>query len=366
MRKLMVVVGTRPNFVKVTRFKEVAAARGGWELRLVHTGQHHDERMSTVFFEQFGLMPDDLLGIPGGTPNTRMAQIMLALEPVVLQHRPDVMLVVGDVDSTLAAALTANRTGTRLAHLESGLRNGDMDMPEEVNRILTDRIADLHLTTEASARENLLREGISAEGIHAVGNTMIDTLVAFDDRIALDPVLDVLGLGTGGHVLVTMHRPASVDHAAGLADMVELLSFVADTHKVVFPVHPRTAQRLEAAGLMERLKALPGMITCGPLDYFAFQKLVSTSAFVITDSGGIQEETTYRRIPCLTLRPSTERPITVTEGSNELVPFDQARLADAIDRIRSGAFKKGSIPMLWDGQATERVFVALEHFLRTP
>jgi len=356
----MVVVGTRPNFIKVTRFKRVAAERGGWDVRLVHTGQHSDERMSTVFFEQFGLVPDHWLGITGGTPNARMARVMLALEPVLDAERPDTLMVVGDVDSTLAAALTGNKTGTRIAHLESGLRSRDMTMPEEVNRILTDRVTRDFLITEQSGVDNLLAEGAPPEDLHLVGNTMIDTLVAFDDRVQASTVLEELGLGERGHVLMTMHRPATVDDAAGLERLVDLIAGVAKDRPVVFPAHPRTTNNMERFGLSERLRAIDGLRLCGPLDYFAFQKLVATSAFVITDSGGIQEETTFRRVPCLTLRPNTERPVTVTEGTNELITFDPDTVADAIARIVSGRYKKGRVPHLWDGHATERVFDVLD------
>jgi UDP-N-acetylglucosamine 2-epimerase (non-hydrolysing) len=360
MRKLMVVVGTRPNFIKVTRFKQVAAEHGGWDVQLVHTGQHFDDRMSTVFFEQFGLVPDHWLGIAPGSPNAQMAHIMLALEPVVKAQAPELLLVVGDVNSTLAAAITGNKMGVRLAHLESGLRSRDMGMPEEINRILTDRITRDFFVTEQSGTDNLLAEGVPASDIHFVGNTMIDTLVAFEDRIQASTVLDDMGLGAGGHVLMTIHRPATVDHAGELAKLVDLIGQVSADHAVVFPVHPRTMGNLERFGLLERLKAMKGVHLGGPMDYFAFQKLVATCAFVITDSGGIQEETTYRRVPCLTLRPNTERPVTITEGSNELIGGDPGELAAAIARIREGRFKGGRIPPLWDGRATERVFGVLD------
>lgn len=359
----MVVVGTRPNFIKVTRIKKVAAERGDWQVQLVHTGQHFDARMSTVFFDQFGLVPDRWLEIPKGSPNTQMAHIMLGLEGLITADRPDLMMVVGDVNSTLAAALTANKCGVPLAHLESGLRSRDPGMPEEINRILTDRITDIFLVTEPSGESNLLNEGVAKERIHFTGNTMIDTLVAFEDRIQASPVLKDLGLAEGGHVLMTIHRPATVDDKEELGKLVELVAEVAKDHPVVFPVHPRTTANLERFGLHGKLVAIKNLILGGPMDYFAFQKLIATSAFVITDSGGIQEETTHRQVPCLTLRPNTERPVTITEGTNELITFDLDALRDAIGRIHSGSFKKGRIPHLWDGHATERVFDALERAL---
>ncbi|WKZ66920.1 MAG: UDP-N-acetylglucosamine 2-epimerase (non-hydrolyzing) [Flavobacteriales bacterium] len=363
MKRIIVVVGTRPNFMKVTRLKQVAQRSGGIDFELVHTGQHADGRMSTVFFEQFGLTPDRLLSVPEGSPAARLGHLMLALEPVMRERRPDAVMVVGDVDSTLAGALAANKLGLPIVHLESGLRSGDMGMPEEVNRILTDRISWLCLITEPSGHTNLLREGTAEDRIVMVGNTMIDTLVAFDAEIARSPVMHELGLSEGGHALITMHRPDNVDHEEPLNRLVGLIALVAAWRQVVFPVHPRTARNLERFGLLGRLRAMPGVVLCEPLDYFRFQRLIATSAFVITDSGGIQEETTFRRIPCLTLRPSTERPVTITEGTNELITFDLDALAGALERIEGGTFKKGRIPSLWDGHATERVVEAIKHAL---
>ena len=359
MKKILLVVGTRPNFIKVTRFKEVAAKHGGIDVQLVHTGQHFDERMADVFFEQFGLIPDHYLEIPPGSPASQMGRIMLGLEEVALEERPELMLVVGDVNSTLAGAITANKMGLPLGHLESGLRSEDRGMPEEINRILTDQITDHYFITEQSGMDHLLREGRPKESMHFVGNTMIDTLVKFEDRIQAARILEELGLGEGGHVLMTIHRPATVDDAGELAKLVDLIELVAKDHPVVFPLHPRTTNNLKRFGLHERLTAIKGLHLSGPMDYFAFQKLIATCAFVITDSGGIQEETTYRRVPCLTLRPNTERPSTVTLGTNELITFDLAALTDAIGRIQAGTFKKGEVPPLWDGKATERVMQVL-------
>jgi UDP-N-acetylglucosamine 2-epimerase (non-hydrolysing) len=359
MRSLLVVVGARPNFVKVARFRAVAERMGQWRVVLVHTGQHRDERMSDVFLQQFGLEPDHWLGTPAATPTARLAHIMLELESVVMAEKPSRIMAVGDVDSSLAAALTADRMGVPLVHLESGLRSGDRTMPEEINRILTDRIADQWFVTEQSAVDNLLREGADQQCVHFVGNTMIDTLVACRDRIDADPVLQRMGLDGGGHVLMTMHRPATVDDPVRLALVVDLIAGIAEQRRVVFPLHPRTADRLRRNGLRARLDALPGLVTTGPLDYLAFQKLLATASVVITDSGGVQEETTWRGVPCLTLRNSTERPVTVTEGTNELVPFEPVALAEALQRIREGSHRQGRIPHLWDGSATERVFEVL-------
>ncbi|MCB0807691.1 MAG: UDP-N-acetylglucosamine 2-epimerase (non-hydrolyzing) [Flavobacteriales bacterium] len=363
MRKVLIVVGTRPNFIKVTRFKEVATGYPDLDVQLVHTGQHFDAKMADVFFEQFGLSPDHWLGVEPGSPNTQMAHIMLGLERVVNEERPDLMLVVGDVNSTLAGAITANKLGIPLGHLESGLRSRDRGMPEEINRILTDQITDHYFITEQSGMDHLLAEGRPKEAMHFVGNTMIDTLVKFEGRIQAAKVLEELGLPGGTHVLMTIHRPATVDDPQELAKLVDLIALVAKDHPVVFPVHPRTTNNLKQFGLQDRLSGIKGLILGEPMDYFAFQKLIATCAFVITDSGGIQEETTYRQVPCLTLRPNTERPCTVTLGTNELITFDLPALQDAIGRIHAGTFKQGEVPPLWDGHATERVVETLAKVL---
>ncbi len=356
----MVVVGTRPNFIKVTRFRQVAAARGGFDVRIVHTGQHYSSSMADVFFEQFGLRPDRWLEVGAGSPSAQIAAMMRTLEPVIQDERPDLVMVVGDVNSTLAAAVTAAKMNVPLAHLESGLRSFDRTMPEEHNRIIADQLSDLCFVTEQSGLDNLRREGKPESRVHLVGNTMIDTLVAFEPQVMASPVLEQHGLGNGGHVLMTIHRPATVDVPERLAGLLDLIAEIARERKVVFPIHPRTVQNLERFGAWDKARAIRGLVLTDPLDYFAFQKLIATCSFILTDSGGIQEESTFRRVPCLTLRPNTERPITVTLGSNELVPLDLNEVRKAIARIERGAFKRGEIPPLWDGHATERVFDVLE------
>ena len=363
MKKVLIVVGTRPNFIKVTRFKKVAAERGTVEVRIVHTGQHFSANMADVFFEQFGLSPDIFLNIGAGSPTTQMAAIMTGLEQVITDERPDLVMVVGDVNSTLAAALVANKMGVRIGHLESGLRSFDRSMPEEHNRILTDQLTDHFFITEQSGLDNLRKEGRPEEALHFVGNTMIDTLVAFEAQVQASPVLKELGLGDGGHVLMTIHRPATVDVPERLSDLLDLIADVSVSRKVVFPIHPRTVKNIEAFGLKAKADAIKGLVLTEPLDYFAFQKLIATCAFILTDSGGIQEESTFRRVPCLTLRPNTERPSTVTIGSNELVPLDMRAAGEAIGRIENGSFKKGKVPPLWDGHATERIMEVLERVL---
>lgn len=369
MKKLLIVVGTRPNFIKVTRFKKVAAERGTIDVRIVHTGQHFSANMADVFFEQFGLVPDIFLNIGAGSPNTQMAAIMRDLEPVFAAEKPDLVMVVGDVNSTLAAAITANKMGIRIGHLESGLRSFDRTMPEEHNRVLTDRITDHFFITEQSGLDNLLREGEPKEKLHFVGNTMIDTLVAFEPNVHASDVLERYGLGTGGHVLMTIHRPATVDVPERLSELLDLIVEICHPsagsgRQIVFPIHPRTVKNIEAFGLKAKCDAIKGLVLTEPLDYFAFQKLIATCGFILTDSGGIQEESTFRQVPCLTLRPNTERPSTVTIGSNELVPLEMNAVRNAIARIENGTFKKGEVPPLWDGRATERIVEVLERVLQ--
>lgn len=359
MKTVLVVVGARPNFVKVSRFREVAEERGDIRVEFVHTGQHSDDRMTDVFIEQFGLRIDHHLGIEPGDANEQIARIMLTLGPAVKHVRPAAMVVVGDVTGTLAAALTANKLNIPLVHVESGLRSGDRSMPEEVNRILTDQLTDHFMVTEPSGREHLLREGAPAERIHMVGNTMIDTLVKFKERIAGCDVLAKHGWQDGDHALLTMHRPAAVDDPAELHRTIDMITAVCERYRTIFPIHPRTLASLERNGALERLRSISGLELTEPMDYFAFQHVLSTSACVITDSGGVQEEATFQGIPCITLRPNTERPITVDVGTNELVPFDVGALSAALERIGNGTFKRGRCPELWDGHATERIFEVL-------
>lgn len=368
MKKVLIVVGTRPNFIKVTRFKKVAAERGTIEVRIVHTGQHYSANMADVFFAQFGLEPDIWLEIGAGSPNAQMAAVMRELEPVVASEKPDLVMVVGDVNSTMAAAITANKMGVSIGHLESGLRSFDRTMPEEFNRIVADELSDHYFITEQSGLDNLRREGRREEAMHFVGNTMIDTLVAFEPQVQASDVLERYGLGSGGHVLMTIHRPATVDVPERLNELLELIAEICHPsagsgRQIVFPIHPRTVKNIEAFGLKARCDAIKGLVLTEPLDYFAFQKLIATCAFILTDSGGIQEESTYRRVPCLTLRPNTERPSTVTIGSNELVALEMKAVREAIARIENGTFKKGEVPPLWDGHATERIVEVLERVL---
>ncbi|MDX1909096.1 MAG: UDP-N-acetylglucosamine 2-epimerase (non-hydrolyzing) [Bacteroidia bacterium] len=357
MKKLLTVVGTRPNFIKVTQFARLLdRADLGLTHRLLHTGQHHDDKMARVFFEQFNMMPDFFLNIEGGSANAQISQIILGLENILCNvYKADMVLVVGDVTSTLAAAICANKLGIPVAHIESGLRSSDRTMPEEINRIVADDIADYCFVTEQSGLDNLHKMGKPSDQVFFVGNTMIDTLVAFEDAIQASTILTSLKLRGGDFALMTMHRPATVDYQDGLKWLVQVIKKITTTRPLVFPIHPRTRNNLIRFGLQSEFEAIPDVIFTDPLDYFSFQKLTASARYVITDSGGVQEETTFRQIPCITLRPSTERPVTVTLGSNVLAPTDLTEIAALIDQIEAGDFKKSVIPPLWDGAATVRI-----------
>jgi UDP-N-acetylglucosamine 2-epimerase (non-hydrolysing) len=356
MKKILIIIGTRPNFIKVTQFKKVIQeVNAKIDLKIVHTGQHFDNKMADVFFEQFELGPDYFLNIGQGTPVTQMANIMQKLEELVLsKFLPDIMIVPGDVNSTLAAALVANKMNIKLAHLESGLRSFDDSMPEEWNRVLTDEISDYYFVTEPSGELHLKNERRKGKIFH-VGNTMIDTMVAFDEEIRGCNVINELALTTDKFVLMTIHRPSNVDSEEGLRKLLDLLKYLGDKLKIIFPIHPRTTQRIRDFSLDEEFNSLSSLVRTEPMSYFDFQKLVAECTCVLTDSGGIQEETTFRQKPCLTLRDNTERPITVDVGTNILVPFDVEIIKGYLDSILSGEFKKGTVPELWDGKATERI-----------
>lgn len=361
--KILVVIGTRPNFIKVTQFKKVAL-KNGHDLKIVHTGQHFDDKMANVFFKQFNLEPDHFLDTKQGMHREELiADITTNLEKLInTTFKPELVVVVGDVNSTLAGANAAKNCGIKLAHLESGLRSFDETMPEEHNRILTDKISDHFFVTEQSGYDHLIKEGHTKETIFFVGNTMIDTMVAFNKEIEASTILKDLNLKGKQYVLMTMHRPATVDSAEGLSKLLEILKEVNKKYKIVFPVHPRTTKNMEYLGMKKEFEALNGLIFTEPLDYFAFQKLIKYSKLILTDSGGIQEETTFLQIPCFTLRPNTERPITCTLGTNTLVPFEVDTILNYIAQVEKGTYKKGQIPPMWDGKATERVFEAINKF----
>jgi UDP-N-acetylglucosamine 2-epimerase (non-hydrolysing) len=353
LKRIVIVIGTRPNFIKVTQFKRHAASYG-LEVLLVHTGQHFDHNMAGVFFEQFGLQPDVFLSVEARHEGEKSGETIVALSKVFQELKPDLAIAVGDVNSTLACAVAAQKSGIPLAHLESGLRSGDRSMPEEINRVVTDAIADCFFITEQSGVDHLLREGKAAERMHLIGNTMIDTMVAYDSQIEASSVLDDLKLEAKRYALMTFHRPALVDDYDGLKFLTELITELSSYTRLVLPLHPRTRKNLEMHGFANAWKALPQLVVTDPMGYFEFQKLVRDARWVLTDSGGIQEETTFRGVPCLTLRPNTERPVTVDLGTNTLVSMDQKTVVDAVRSIENGTYKAGRVPPLWDGHSTER------------
>jgi UDP-N-acetylglucosamine 2-epimerase (non-hydrolysing) len=349
------VVGARPNFMKIAPIMSVLGRHTSVEQLLVHTGQHYDQAMSQVFFDELAIpRPDVDLGIGSDRHGAQTGRMMIELERVFTDLRPDCVVVVGDVNSTMAAALVAAKLGTPCAHVEAGLRSFDRSMPEEINRIVTDRVADLLLTPSPDADENLLAEGVPGTAIHCVGNVMIDTLFTHLEQAKQSTALDDLRLASGAYMLGTLHRPSNVDDPAVLGSLLGALEWIQEKLPVVIPLHPRTRKRLEEFSLLERATSMPNLNLTEPLGYLDFLALMSNSKFVLTDSGGLQEETTVLGIPCLTLRPNTERPVTVSVGTNTIVGSDRQLIVDTVTEILGGRAKVGTVPDLWDGQASER------------
>lgn len=349
MKHILHVVGARPNFIKAAPVLRALAARKGVRQTLVHTGQHYDVSMSDVFFRQLGMpKPDVSLGVGSGTHAAQTAQVLLGLEPVLLKRRPDIVVVYGDVNSTMAAALAASKLHIPVAHVEAGLRSGDREMPEEINRIITDAISDLLFTPSLDGDENLRKEGVPNRKIRFVGNVMIDTLIRLlpAAKRPSEPRI------SGPYVLVTVHRPANTDDPRGLAKLMKALRNISKKTTVVFPLHPRTRARLGAAGL--KASGDGRLLLVEPLGYLEFLALQRDAALVVTDSGGIQEETTFLGVPCLTVRTTTERPVTVTAGTNKLVR-DYAKLPREAAAALKRARKPAKPPKLWDGKAGGRV-----------
>lgn len=354
--QILNVVGTRPNLMKIAPLVEQMNRYPDIQHRLLHTGQHYDDSMSQVFFDQLEIpRPDIYLGIGSGSHAEQTAKVMLAFEKVLLEDRPDVVIVVGDVNSTLACAITAARLWVPVAHVEAGLRSFDRRMPEEINRIVTDVLSDLLFTTSRDANENLQREGISPEKIFFVGNVMIDTLNKYRAHAEQMGTPARFGLEPGQYVLLTLHRPSNVDVPQVFSGILDALTDIQHDLPVLFPAHPRTVKRITEFGFGERLEAAPNLRIVEPLGYLAFLDLMMHAQLVLTDSGGIQEETTVLDVPCLTIRENTERPITITQGTNILVGTDPARIVAETQHILAGESKIGRIPELWDGCAAERI-----------
>jgi len=354
--KIINVVGARPNFMKIAPLiRAMNDRKDRIEHLLVHTGQHYDKSMSDDFFVQLGIPdPDINLEVGSASHAVQTASIMVAFEKVLLEHKPDLIVVVGDVNSTIACALVAVKLGVKVAHVEAGLRSFDRTMPEEINRILTDAISDLLFTTEESGNENLKREGIPEEKIHFVGNVMIDTLVH-----CLQTMPDGLpypDLRENEYAVITLHRPSNVDHPDILRNILNAFKEISRNLKLLIPLHPRTRKNIEEFGLGEELMDIAqNANVIGPIGYMEMLRLVKNSRMVITDSGGIQEETTYLGVPCITMRENTERPSTITLGTNILVGSDTRKLLQVVERVMLDSHKKGLVPPLWDGKASVRI-----------
>jgi UDP-N-acetylglucosamine 2-epimerase (non-hydrolysing) len=361
MLKVALVVGARPNFMKIAPIlSELNRHPEEFQPLLVHTGQHYDAKMSDVFFDDLGLpAPDAFLGVGSGSHAMQTAQTMIAFEQVLLDHRPDWTVVVGDVNSTIACALDAVKLGIKVAHVEAGLRSRDRSMPEEINRILTDSIADLLFTPSRDGDANLRAEGIPPEKICFVGNVMIDSLMRFESYASQTNTIEAAGMRAREYGLVTLHRPSNVDDPRQLAAILSALERIQKRVSLVFPVHPRTRKMMIDFGLMERIEGMRGLVLMGPVGYKDFLQLERHALMVLTDSGGIQEETTAFGVPCLTLRENTERPVTVEVGTNILVGLDEETIVREAFKIADGRGKKGNIPEGWDGRTAERIVNAL-------
>jgi len=360
VKEILCVVGARPNFMKMAPILSGLAAYPALRPFLVHTGQHYDAEMSRVFFEELGLpAPDRDLEVGSDSHARQTARIMTAFEPLVEERAPKLVVVVGDVNSTLACSLVAVKLGVPVAHVEAGLRSRDRTMPEEINRLVTDAVSDLLFATSADAVDNLRAEGVAAEKIHLVGNPMIDTLKRHLEAARARGTLDRFTLAPRSYALVTLHRPSNVDQVDSLRRVFDALGDLSERIPVLFPVHPRTRERMDRAGIVPR----PGLRLTEPLGYLDFLCLMDQARFLVTDSGGIQEETTALGVPCLTLRPNTERPITITEGTNQLLGDDPAAILPAAKPLIEGKFPKARCPKLWDGRAGIRIASVLARHL---
>ncbi len=354
--RVICIAGARPNFIKIAPIMEAFRAAPEIEPFLVHTGQHYDQKMSDLFFRELDIPePDISLGVGSGSHAVQTAEIMRAFEPVCLACKPDYVLVVGDVNSTIACGLVAAKLGIRLVHVEAGLRSGDRSMPEEINRVLTDSISDLLFCTERSGIENLLREGVRAERIHFVGNVMIDTLLRFRAKAESSTILARMKLKPGGYATMTLHRPGNVDDPAVFSRILDAIGVIQRDLPLVFPVHPRTRRNLDTLGLKERIEQMGNLCLVDPMGYLDFLALNASAKVILTDSGGLQEEATILRVPCITIRENTERPITCEVGTNQLAGTRTEAILAAYAKVTRGEFGQRGIPELWDGSAATRI-----------
>ncbi len=362
MKKVISVVGARPNYMKVAPIhRSFQKYKDRIKHLICHTGQHYDVNMSKIFFEELELpQPEFYLGVGSGSHAEQTAKIMIEFEKVLLNEKPDLVIVVGDVNSTIACSLVAVKLGIKVAHVEAGLRSFDRTMPEEINRLLTDQIADYLFVTEKSGLENLKNEGIADEKIFFVGNTMIDSLVYYLPKIEMSQILNELNLKEKEYVVITLHRPSNVDNPENLIKIFEQFRKIADKYKIVFPIHPRTKKTIQSTNFHYNHI---NFLLIDPVGYISFIKLVKNSIAVITDSGGIQEETTFLKIPCLTLRENTERPITVELGTNKLIGTKYDKIAEEFFNYLNSPKYDSNIPPLWDGKAAERITAKLVELL---
>ena len=361
MKRILNIVGARPNFMKIAPIHTQMQQTDSIEPILIHTGQHYDERMSTFFFDDLGMpKPDAFLGVGSGSHAEQTARVMVEFEKVCQKYNPDLVLVVGDVNSTMACSITAKKLWIPVAHVEAGLRSFDREMPEEINRLATDAISDILFVSERNGEINLKNEGVDPDKMHYVGNVMIDSLIHFMEKAEQSTVLKDQNLRENGFVLVTLHRPSNVDNAEQFAKILDAFDTISKEIPIVFPIHPRAQKNLETFGLAEKAAAMNNLLLLPPLGYLDFIQLEKKCRFVITDSGGLQEETTYLGKPCLTVRENTERPITVQIGTNEIVGSDMEKLTRYARKILAGDWKKGEIPKYWDGKTADRIVKILD------
>ncbi len=356
----MSVVGARPNFMKVAPIHRVFSRMSSVEHLIVHTGQHYDENMSKVFFDDLELpKPDVYLGVGSGTHAEQTARIMVEFEKVLLKEKPDLVIVVGDVNSTVACSLTASKLLIPVAHVEAGLRSFDRTMPEEINRMVTDILSDYLFVTEESGVINLKREGVDDKKIFLVGDVMIDSLVIYREKAKSSQIKSALGVLPGEYTLVTLHRPSNVDGIESLGTILRIFKGIENLGSIIFPIHPRTKKRIEEYGLSSEFLRVKNLALVEPLGYLDFLNLMIDAKIVLTDSGGIQEETTYLNVPCITLRENTERPVTLKLGTNVLAGLAAERVVALTADCYAGKWKKSSVPELWDGKAAERIATVL-------
>lgn len=365
--KVVLVCGARPNFMKIAPVMAAIKASGRLQPYLVHTGQHYDEKMSKSFFDVLGIPhPDVDLGVGSGSHAEQTAKVMVEFEKVCLREKPDMVVVVGDVNSTLACTIVAKKLWIWAAHVEAGLRSWDLRMPEEINRMVTDSICDLFFTTEPEGNDNLRRAGVEPSRIFYAGNVMIDTLLQNRAAAEKNSILEDMGVKPREYALLTMHRPSNVDDRETLGRLLDAIGKIQERIPLVFPAHPRTLSMIEKHGFGPKVKAMAKVYFREPTDYHQTLKLNANARFVMTDSGGLQEETTALGIPCITIRENTERPITASVGTNEVVGTSTEKILGAVDRILAGQWKKGGIPEGWDGKASVRIEAAIADFLAHP